>query len=293
MNRFFETLYDSYGQEFRVDELIYERKTEHQHLVIFHNAAFGRVMALDGIVQTTEKDEFIYHEMLAHLPILAHGEVQRVLIIGGGDGGMLREVTQHQSIGHITQVEIDKDVIDLSLKYLPNHSQGSFDDPRLTLVVKDGYNFVTTTEETFDIIISDSTDPIGPGEVLFTRDYFMACKRCLRPGGILVSQNGVAYMQLDEVKTTARYLADIFNDWHFYNAAVPTYIGGTMTFGWGTDEESLRRTSLKTIITRYEQSAITTRYYNPEIHQAAFVLPQYILTAIGKRSNEQNSHIVT
>lgn len=293
MNKFFETLYDSYGQEFRVDELIYERKTDHQHLVIFHNAAFGRVLALDGVVQTTEKDEFIYHEMLAHLPIFAHGNARRVLIIGGGDGGMLREVTQHQPIEHISQVEIDRAVIDLSLKYLPNHSQGAFDDPRVNLVIQDGFDFLNQTKEAFDIIISDSTDPIGPGEVLFTPEYYKACQRCLNPGGILVTQNGVPYMQLDEVKTTAKHLANMFEDWHFYNAAIPTYIGGMMTFGWASDNKTLRQVPLETLIARYHKSGITTRYYNPEIHQAAFILPQYILTAIGKRSNGQDNPITT
>ncbi|NNF99498.1 MAG: polyamine aminopropyltransferase [Desulfobacteraceae bacterium] len=287
MNRFFETLYDSYSQEFRIDELLYENKTGHQHLLIFHNASFGRVMVLDGVVQTTEKDEFIYHEMLAHVPIFAHGEVGRVLIIGGGDGGMLREVVKHDRIDRITQVEIDQQVIDLSIKYLPKHSQGAFEDSRVNIVIDDGYRFVKTCEDTFDLIISDSTDPIGPGEVLFTPDFYAACKRCLNPGGILVTQNGVPFMQLDEVKSTAGYLAAVFSDWHFYNAAVPTYVGGMMTFGWGSDQQMLRKTSLATLVTRFQRSGITTRYYNPEIHRAAFALPQYVLAAIGKQSNEQ------
>ena len=282
MNNFTETLYDSYGQSFRIDKIYFENKTEHQHLLIFHNAMFGRVMALDGIVQTTEKDEFIYHEMLTHVPTLAHGEVKDLLIIGGGDGGMLREAAKHQSIEHITQVEIDAKVVEMSKEFLPNHSQGAFDDPRVDIVIDDGVNFVNSTERRFDAIISDSTDPIGPGESLFTRDFYRACHDCLKPGGILVTQNGVAFMQLDEVTTTAKRLEPVFADWHFYGAAVPTYVGGMMTFAWGSDNQALRQQEIEVLKDRFVASGIQTRYYNPSIHHAAFALPQYIVAAIGK-----------
>jgi spermidine synthase len=282
MPKFAETLYDAYGQEFRIDEMLYEVKTDHQHLIIFHNAVFGRVMVLDGVVQTTEKDEFIYHEMLSHVPILAHGRARRVLIIGGGDGGMLREVLRHRQIAHVTQVEIDRQVIDLCCTYLPNHSQGAFDDPRVTIVIDDGLNFVRSTRDKYDVIISDSTDPIGPGEALFKEDFYTQCRNCLTPGGILVTQNGVAFMQLEEVKTTALRLSRVFDDWHFYVAAVPTYIGGVMTFAWATDNLSLRHVDINALKERYLASGISTRYYTPEIHLAAFALPHYVLTAIGK-----------
>ena len=282
MPQFVETLYDSYGQEFRVDELLYEAKTDHQHLIIFRNAAFGRVMVLDGVVQTTEKDEFIYHEMMAHLPILAHGYATRVLIVGGGDGGMLREVTRHKALTHIIQVEIDQQVIDLSRKYLPNHSQGAFDDPRVKIVIEDGLKFIQHTDDKYDVIISDSTDPIGPGEALFKANFYAACKHCLTPGGVLVTQNGVPYMQLSEVQTTARRISRIFRDWHFYVAAVPTYIGGIMAFAWATDNKALRHTDIGVIKERFSNAKIKTRYYNPEIHISAFALPQYVVEAIGK-----------
>ena len=282
MAKFTETLYHDYGQQFGVDEVYFEHRTDHQHLLIFRNSRFGRVMALDGVVQTTERDEFIYHEMLAHTPILAHGDAKRVLIVGGGDGGMLREVCRHQSIEHITQVEIDAAVVDMSKRYLPNHSQGAYDDPRLNLVIADGMTYVREASDTFDVIISDSTDPIGPGEVLFTQDFYAACRQCLNSGGVLVTQNGVAFVQLDEVRNTAKRLASVFRDWHFYGAAVPTYIGGIMTFAWGSDNLDLRRTPLEVLQQRYQAAEIKTRYYNPEIHQAAFALPQYVLEAIGK-----------
>lgn len=279
-----ETLYDAYGQSFSVDKVYFESKTEHQHLMIFHNAMFGRVMVLDGIVQTTERDEFIYHEMLTHVPLFAHGNAKRVLIIGGGDGGILREVCKHPSVERVTQVEIDQAVIDMAKEYLPNHSAGAFDDPRANIVIDDGMRFVNETTEKFDVIISDSTDPIGPGEVLFTSDFYESCKRCLNEGGIMATQNGVVFMQTDEVTTTSDRLAELYQDSYFYGAAVPTYVGGIMTFAWATDNPAYREQSLDVIRERFQAAGIKTRYYNPAIHLAAFALPQYVLDAIGKSS---------
>ncbi|NQD92955.1 polyamine aminopropyltransferase [Pseudomonas sp. CrR25] len=286
MSDYQETLYDGYGQRFRMDKLLHEVRTEHQHLVIFENARMGRVMALDGVIQTTEADEFIYHEMLTHVPILAHGLAKRVLIIGGGDGGMLREVCKHDSVEHVTMVEIDGTVVEMCKEFLPNHSKGAFEDPRLNLVIDDGMRFVATCADKFDVIISDSTDPIGPGEVLFSENFYQACRRCLNDGGILVTQNGTPFMQLSEVQTTAGRMHGLFVDWHFYMAAVPTYIGGSMTFAWGSTSSDYRKLPLDTLRQRFAGSGIVTRYYNPDIHQGAFALPQYVLQAINKPSND-------
>ena len=286
MSDYQETLYEGYGQRFRMEKLLHEVRTEHQHLVIFQNPRMGRVMALDGVIQTTEADEFIYHEMLTHVPILAHGRAKRVLIIGGGDGGMLREVAKHATVEHIIMVEIDGTVVEMCKEYLPNHSRGAFDDSRLNLVIDDGMRFVATTEEKFDVIISDSTDPIGPGEVLFSENFYQACHRCLNEGGILVTQNGTPFMQLNGVQTTAGRMTGLFADWHFYQAAVPTYIGGAMTFAWGSTDAQHRKISLETLRQRFAGSGIVTRYYNPEIHLGAFALPQYVLQAISKPSND-------
>ncbi|MBM2601267.1 polyamine aminopropyltransferase, partial [Pseudomonas sp. BDPW] len=136
------------------------------------------------------------------------------------------------------------------------------------------------------VIISDSTDPIGPGEVLFSENFYQACRRCLNEGGILVTQNGTPFMQLEEVRTTAARTDGLFADWHFYQAAVPTYIGGAMTFAWGSTREGLRRLPLETLRQRFRDSGIATRYYNADIHLGAFALPQYVLQAIGKQDND-------
>ncbi|SHN25744.1 spermidine synthase /spermine synthase [Pseudomonas asturiensis] len=286
MSDYQETLYEGYGQRFRMEKMLHEVRTEHQHLVIFQNPRMGRVMALDGVIQTTEADEFIYHEMLTHVPILAHGAAKRVLIIGGGDGGMLREVAKHSTVEHITMVEIDGTVVEMCKEFLPNHSNGAFEDSRLNLVIDDGMRFVATTEEKFDVIISDSTDPIGPGEVLFSENFYQACHRCLNEGGILVTQNGTPFMQLDGVQTTAGRMKGLFADWHFYQAAVPTYIGGAMTFAWGATDKAYRKLPLETLRQRFAGSGVVTRYYNPEVHIGAFALPQFVLQAISKPSND-------
>ena len=282
MQSFTETLYDSYGQQFKIDKVYFKQTTDHQDLIIFHNAMYGRVMALDGVVQTAEKDEFIYHEMLTHVPLLAHGNAKSVLIIGGGDGGMLREVTRHASIERIMQVEIDQAVIDMCQTYLPNHSAGAYDDPRVNIVIDDGANYVKQCQDKFDVIISDSTDPIGPGQSLFTYNFYNDCRDLLSEQGVLVTQNGVVFDQLDEAIDSAKQFKELFEDWHFYSAAVPTYVGGIMVFGFAARDASLRQRDLSFIKDKFATANIKTRYYNPEIHVASFALPQYVLEAIGK-----------
>ncbi|MFJ5401663.1 polyamine aminopropyltransferase [Pectobacterium sp. CHL-2024] len=276
----YETLHANFGQYFSVDRVLYHEKTDHQDLIIFENDALGRVMALDGVVQTTERDEFIYHEMLTHVPLLSHGSAKRVLIIGGGDGGMLREVSRHRGVEHITMVEIDAGVVEFCRQYLPNHSAGSYDDPRFNLVIDDGVNFVRQCNEKFDVIISDCTDPIGPGESLFTSDFYQGCARCLNEGGIFVAQNGVCFLQQDEAVGSHKKLGHYFKDVSFYQAAIPTYYGGIMTFAWASNNPALRQIEATTLRQRFAQSAIACRYYTPDVHISSFALPQYLLSAL-------------
>lgn len=280
----YETLHTGFGQYFSVDKQLYREKTEHQDLIIFENAALGRVMALDGVVQTTERDEFIYHEMMTHVPLLAHGAAKKVLIIGGGDGAMLREVSRHKDIEQITMVEIDAGVVTFCKQYLPNHSAGAYDDPRLNLVIADGVDFVNQCSEQFDVIISDCTDPIGPGESLFTSEFYAGCRRCLNQNGIFVAQNGVCFLQQEEAINSHRKLGHYFSDVSFYQAAIPTYYGGIMTFAWASDNPALRRLDSTTLQARFDAAGLTCRYYNPAIHTGSFALPQYLLNALSDAS---------
>lgn len=278
--QFQEKLHDGWAQTFGIKNVLFENKTEHQHLIIFESVNFGRVMALDGIIQTTERDEFIYHEMLAHVPLFAHGQAKNVLIIGGGDGGLLREVLKHESVAKVTQVEIDQAVIDMCVEFLPNHSAGAYNNARANIVIDDGIKYVQNCDQQFDVILSDSTDPIGPGEVLFTSPFYEGIKRCLKPGGIFAAQNGVCFMQQDEVTTTKKRLAPYFSDCHFYTAAVPTYVGGVMTFAWASDNADARAIPIAELQKRYQASGIKTRYYNPGVHNGSFALPQYIADSL-------------
>lgn len=280
-----ETLHDQFGQYFVVEKVLYQEKTEHQDLIIFENSHFGRIMALDGVVQTTERDEFIYHEMMTHVPLLAHGKARDILIIGGGDGGMLREVCRHKTVASITMVEIDAAVVQFCRQYLPAHSAGCYDDERFKLVIDDGVNFVCNTPQTFDLIISDCTDPDGPGASLFTSVFYQGCKRCLNPGGIFVAQNGVCFLQQDEVITSYSKLNRYFADSSFYQAAIPSYYGGIMTFAWASDDKTLRQLSDEIIQVRFRDSGIHCRYYNPAIHLACFALPQYIQDALSAQQS--------
>ena len=277
---FSETLHDGYAQSFGMREILFESRTEHQHLVIFNSDSFGRVMALDGVIQTTERDEFIYHEMLAHVPLFAHGAAKDVLIIGGGDGGLLREVLKHPEVERVVQVEIDRAVIDLCVQYFPNHSQGAFDNPRAEIVIGDGIDYVCTTDRRFDVVLSDCTDPIGPGEVLFSSRFYEGVARCLNKGGIFAAQNGSAFLQPDEVTTTYQRLSPYFRDCNFFTASVPTYVGGAMALAWASDDAALRNAQQETLQKRFEAAAIDTRYYNPAVHAASFALPQYLVDAL-------------
>jgi spermidine synthase len=276
-----ETLYPEWQQRLRIDRQLNEESTALQDLMIFENDRFGRVLALDGIIQTTEADEFVYHEMMAHIPIIAHGNVEKVLVIGGGDGGMIREVSRHKNIQRIVMVEIDSSVVEFSKKHLPMLSQGAFNDPRVELVIADGAQFVKSTEERFDVVICDSPDPIGPAAVLFTQEFYGDCKNILTEGGIFVTQNGVPFMQPSELIDTFERRKPFFKDTGYYIAPVTTYVGGFMAFGWATDQVSYRDLSLEELERRAQQIEGELKYYNPEIHKASFALPNFVKRPLG------------
>ncbi len=275
--RLHEELYTDWAQSLTVSEMIYEKKTDHQDLKIFDNPDFGRVLFLDGILQLTAYDEFMYHEMLSHVPLFAHGNAKRVLIIGGGDGGLLREVLKHPEVEKATMVEIDASVVDMSKEYLPMLSQGAFDDPRVDLVIMDAFDFLQNCVEKYDVIIADTTDPIGPAEKLYTTDFYGFCKKCLAEDGIFVNQNGVPTLQVDEAVDSYVRRSEHFDEVTYYVVPVPTYIGGFMTLGWATNHSSYQNVSLEELNQRIEESKIVFKYYNGKIHQASFALPEYIL----------------
>ncbi len=275
MIRFEETDNPDINIALRVSRPIYAGHTGFQNVEVFENETLGAVLALDGIVQTTERDEFVYHEMLVHPAMIAHPGARRVLIVGGGDGGALEEALKHP-IEHVTMVEIDRRVIELCREHLPTISGEAFDDPRLDLVIGDGVAYVAGTERRFDVILVDSTEPVGPGAALFETPFYAGCRACLSPGGILVTQNAVPFLQREVARDAVRRLRPLFADVALYVAPVPAFVGGHMAFGWAAQDAETRATEAGTLERRFAEAKIATRYYTPEIHRAAFALPPYI-----------------
>jgi spermidine synthase len=273
-----ETLHekDGFATEYRIADVLFDSATPHQRLIVVDTDLFGRLVALDGATQVTMGDEFVYHEMMAHVPLLAHGQAEHVLIIGGGDGGLAEEVLKHRAVTRLVMVEIDPGVIDFAKTHLADLNRGCFDDPRLELTISDGKDYAARATERFDLIIVDSTDPVGPGEVLFTRPFYGDCKRLLKPRGILVTQNGVPFLQPAELENSVAHFARLFADAGCYLAVVPTYVGGFMALGWGSDDAANREVPLAVLETRFAAAGLQTRYYTPAVHKAAFALPAFI-----------------
>jgi spermidine synthase len=264
-------------QGFAVEEVIYSGKTPFQQIDIYQTRRFGRVLVLDGIVQTTELDEFMYHEMLVHVPMFATGVAKEVLIVGGGDGGSLREVLKHD-IERVDMVEIDRQVVDRTIEYLPtlNHGGAIYRDPRANLIVADAFEYLRDSGNTYDVIISDSTDPIGAGEVLFSVEFYELCKNALNRGGAMSLQDGVVFLQSEEPRESMRLLRGVGLLASCYLVAVPTYYGGAMTLGFATDSAPVLNANLATLAARFDRADVATRHYTPEHHLASFVLPKWV-----------------
>jgi spermidine synthase len=278
-----ETLYPDWGQRFRVKQELARVRSAFQDIVIFESYSHGRVMVLDGCIQITERDEFVYQEMIAHVPLLAHGAAMRVLIIGAGDGGVLRRVLLHRGVEAAVMVEIDGEVIRLAREFLPNIGGPAWTDPRTELIVGDGIDYVgKAADASFDVIIVDSTDPIGVGEVLFTDDFYRDCARVLTQRGLVVNQCGVPFMQAEELAETSTRRRKFFPHVSAYVAAVPTYVGGLMTLGIAGKDPAAFGHGAEVIRARADASGIsgTSLYWTPDIHVGSFSLPPYIARAL-------------
>lgn len=272
MKWFQERLYEHHKQMLSIETVHYHWRTLFQDVLIFENATFGKVLVLDGVLQLTERDNHIYHEMIAHVPLMAHGSAKDVLIIGGGDGGTLKEVLKHP-VRSATLVELDGEVIDLSRHHLPTVSDGAFDDPRATVLVMDGTQYVAQARERFDVIIIDSTDPIGPGESLFTVGFYEACRSRLRPGGMIVVQSGAPFFQPRDLGRVCERLSGSFAGVRPYIAPVPTYSGGMLALVAAGESREALRPPCKVLRERFGPLQGRMRYYTPEVHRAAFTIP--------------------
>ena len=269
--------------EHTVTEYYFSQKTEYQQVDVFETAEFGTVLALGGVVNVTERDELGYHEMIAHVPLMSHPDPKRVLIIGGGDGGTMREVCKHESVEEAVQVEIDEVVVDACRKWLPETAKG-YDSPKANLIIGDGLDYVKNAPDgSFDVILVDSTDPVDAGVVLFTEEFYRSCHRVLRDDGILVPQSDSLIFRLENVEHVTRTLSGIFDDVHVYTTHVPTYPGGLWSFTFASKGPDPRAALDQERLRALEPQL---RYYSGEMHQAAFALPAGVRDQIRTWSGE-------
>lgn len=245
-----------------------------QRIEIFESEDFGRFLTLDGYMMCTEKDEFAYHEMMVHVPMAVNPAARRVLVVGGGDGGVVRELCRYPGIRHIDLVEIDSRVVELCREYLPSIA-GSLGDPRVEIHFEDGMRFVRDCEDSYDLILVDSTDPFGPGEGLFTREFYGHCYKALHENGILVNQNESPFYP-DDARAMVRAhqrIAATFPVCRMYQAHIPSYPSGHWMFGFASKgPHPIRDIQGR----KWEALGLATRYYNIQLHTASFALPTFV-----------------
>lgn len=257
----------------KVDEQLYSGKSDFQRIDVFKSQEFGTFFTLDGLMMVTEKDEFIYHDMIVHVPMATNPNIKNVLVIGAGDGGTVRELTRYETIEKIDMVEIDKLVVDVCREYLPQ-TANKLDDPRVSLFFEDGLKFVRSVENKYDLIIVDSTDPFGPGEGLFTREFYGNCFKALKEDGILVNQHESPYYEAYArgMKRAHKRIKECFLVCRVYQAHIPTYPSGHWLFGFA----SKKYDPLNADIEKWNNLGLKTKYYNTDLHKGCFALPNYV-----------------
>jgi spermidine synthase len=267
-----ERYWDFFATRFRVTKVLFSGKSPFQKVEVVETAGHGRMLLNDGLVMISERDEFVYHEMIAHVPLFVHPDPRRVLVIGGGDGGTVREVLKHQSVQRCMLVEIDPMVVDVCKVFIPQ-TASCLDDPRVVVTIADGVDFVARTRDKFDIVIVDSTDPIGPAQPLFGPEFYGNVKKVLTDKGIVVSQGESAFYAGDTQKSLLRILAGFFERVNLYNYTNVTYPGGLWSFTyasrglrpvWDFDPE------------RVQKSGIDFSYYSADVHRSAFAIPAFM-----------------
>jgi len=258
---------------FLIEKEIYSGKSQFQKIEIFQTKEFGRILALDGLIQLSTKDEFVYHEMLVHPALMYCQNPKRVLIIGGGDGGALREVVKHK-VQEIYLVDLDKKVIEISKKYLPSVSKGAFKDKRLKIFNEDALKFIKKHKNFFDVIIDDLTDPTGPSFVLWTTKFYRNILRALKENGVAGFQT--AFLKERFAKKTRKKLKKVFPFFKVHKAFVRCFPFDEHTFSFGSKKVDLDKKNLKEIEKKYKKLKLKTKHYSPEIHFSSTVLPAYL-----------------
>ena len=262
------------GLQIQVDRQLYTEQSDFQRIDVFECEEFGRFLTLDGYMMLTEKDEFIYHEMITHVPMAVHPKPKNILVIGAGDGGVVRELTRYSSVESIDLVEIDELVVEVSKKYLPT-TACRFDDPRVHIYYEDGVKFIRRCENRYDVIIVDSTDPFGPGEGLFTKEFYGSCFNALHEDGIMVNQHESPFYDEDAaaMQRSHKRIVESFPISKVYQAHIPTYPSGHWLFGFASKKYHPINDFNPV---KWSMLEINTRYYNTRLHAGAFALPNYV-----------------
>jgi len=268
----------SYKVTWGIKDIVYTEETPFQSLAIVDTLELGRALVLDGAIQTTIKDEFYYHEMLAHVPLFTHPDPQSVLIIGGGDGGTAKEILKHKNVKRVDLVEIDERVIAVCREYLPELSC-SFDDPRMNLIVADGVKHVQDSELEYDVIIIDSSDPVGPATALFSNDFYKNVYKSLKDDGLMVAQTDTPCFNAAFFQQVYSRISTYFSLSRVYLSCVPSYISGFWSFTLGSKKYDP--------VLDYRKEFLSTRYYTPELHRACFVLPRFLENLIAEATENK------
>ncbi|MEI7832338.1 MAG: polyamine aminopropyltransferase [bacterium] len=275
MLEFAEPYRQGWQQSVQVREILYDGTSEFQHLQVLDTVPFGRMLVLDDATQTSVVDEYIYHEMLVHVPMMTHPDPKRVLIIGGGDGGALRRVLEYP-VDKATMVEIDGEVVRVSREYLPEISGQAFYDHRADVIIGDGVQYLRETNEHFDVICVDSTDPVGPAVDLFNHEFYNNVRRALGDNGIVVTQSGSPLVMLDELHVATTRLKEVFPIVRTYICNIPIYPGVMWSFTAASTTLDPTAVLQATIAQRLKANGQPTGWYTPAIHHAAFALPNFL-----------------
>ncbi|MBQ5418001.1 MAG: polyamine aminopropyltransferase, partial [Oscillospiraceae bacterium] len=263
----------------RVDKQLHSEQSEYQRIDVFESPEFGRFLILDGYMMLTEKDEFIYHEMITHPAMASFPGVKKALVIGAGDGGTLRELSRYKTIEHIDMAEIDERVVEVCREFIPRTACG-LDDPRVHIHYEDGLKYVRRKEDFYDLIIVDSTDPFGPGEGLFTSEFYGNCYKALTENGILINQHESPYYAEDAkaMQRAHRRIREFFPICRVYQAHIPTYPSGHWLFGFASKTID----PLRFDADGWNALGLKTRYYNTELHKGCFAIPNYVIDLLNE-----------
>lgn len=265
---FTEELHPYYRKGIRIKKILADEQTQYQHLQFVETEFFGNAMILDGIIQLTERDNMGYHEMIVHVPMLAVENPKRVLIVGGGDGGSLKQVLRYDSVEEVVTCELDQRVVDLSRQHLSASFGDPWADSRSQLLIRDAFGFLEENPGKFDVIISDTTDPIGMAERLFSDEFYKLVVRALAPGGAAATQCEQPFFDTELIKTIYQSAKQLTKNPAYYYANIPTYPGGGIGFMYVSDtpwQNGLNKA----------YPAGRNNYINPQVHQAAFALPEF------------------